>query len=188
LRADFLLLAGATAIALVVQIGVEAVPWIGWLAGFLIAGPLWGGLYGLFLKRVRGQPAVLGDMFAGFGAKLVPLMGAGALFQVGVIAGLVLCVVPGVFLFTAWLFVWPLLLERDLGVWEAFELSRKTVQPQWWAYFVYAAVGLLVFLAGGLVFGVGIVVTAALVNASYVCAFEDVFGGRKEAASAGAGG
>jgi uncharacterized membrane protein len=48
---------------------VAQVPLIGALASianFIIAGPLMGGVFYLFLRAIRGEPAEIGDIFSGF--------------------------------------------------------------------------------------------------------------------------
>jgi len=40
---------------------------------FIVAGPLMGGTYYIFLKRLRGEPASVGDMFDGFNRSFLPL-------------------------------------------------------------------------------------------------------------------
>ncbi len=39
----------------------------------IVAGPLMGGTYYIFLKRLRGEPASVGDMFDGFNRSFLPL-------------------------------------------------------------------------------------------------------------------
>jgi uncharacterized membrane protein len=49
--------------------GLSNIPLIGpvfSIANFVISGPLMAGLYWLFLRGVRGEPAEIGDMFEGF--------------------------------------------------------------------------------------------------------------------------
>ena len=49
--------------------GLGAIPWIGILfslASLILTGPLVGGLYMVFLRRIRKQGGEVGDLFAGF--------------------------------------------------------------------------------------------------------------------------
>lgn len=50
------------------------VPFVGGIAQLILTGPLTGGVYWLFLQRIRGQPAGVGDVFAGFQRGFVQLM------------------------------------------------------------------------------------------------------------------
>jgi uncharacterized membrane protein len=70
-----------------------AIPFIGPLfsiANLLIVGPLLGGLYYVFIRTIRGQPAEIGDVFAGFGKSFIQLF-LGHLIP-ALLAGL--CLIP----------------------------------------------------------------------------------------------
>jgi uncharacterized membrane protein len=72
LQSDFGLLFGATLLFLLISGGLSLlgqIPLAGVFASltqFVIGGPLAGGLFYLFLRRLRGEPVQLGDMFDGF--------------------------------------------------------------------------------------------------------------------------
>ncbi len=68
------MLVGATLVILLIQIAAESVPLIGGLVGLVVTGPLYGGLYWLNLRLVRGEPAEFSDAFAGFNRAFVQLM------------------------------------------------------------------------------------------------------------------
>ena len=40
---------------------------------FIVSGPLMGGVYLIYLKRLRGEPATVGEMFEGFNRSFLPL-------------------------------------------------------------------------------------------------------------------
>ncbi|MEY4918741.1 MAG: hypothetical protein RL616_2654 [Verrucomicrobiota bacterium] len=65
------------------------------LANFVIAGPFMGGVLWLFLRGVRGEPAEVGDVFAGFKRHF------GQLFLATFVQGLfmVLCMIPFIVVF-----------------------------------------------------------------------------------------
>ena len=76
---------------LVVVLGM--IPFIGSLvsiANLIIAGPLLGGLYYVFIRTIRQQPANAGDVFAGFRTQFVQLF-LGKIVS-GLLAGL--CMIP----------------------------------------------------------------------------------------------
>src|SRR6266576_1382791 len=72
-RDNFWLLVGATAVALVIGSAFGFFPVLGIPAAVFLALVFQGGLQWLFLKRVRGEPADLGDVFAGVRLASVPL-------------------------------------------------------------------------------------------------------------------
>ena len=69
IKSDFWLLVGASFLAGLIAAGA-GLP----VVGLIIGGPMMGGLYALYLKKIRGQPAGLGDAFLGFSTAFVPLM------------------------------------------------------------------------------------------------------------------
>jgi uncharacterized membrane protein len=73
--------------------GFSAIPFIGPLfsiANLIIAGPLVGGMFYVFIQTIRGQPANAGDVFAGFRKEFVQLF-LGKIVS-GLLAGL--CMIP----------------------------------------------------------------------------------------------
>lgn len=68
---------GATALVYAVLFGVGFIPYLGLVLPLFLTGPLFGGLWLFFVKKVRGQQAGVEDAFGGFGPRFVPLMLAG---------------------------------------------------------------------------------------------------------------
>jgi hypothetical protein len=178
-RDNFWLLAGATAIAKVLGYALWFVPALGIPATVLFALVFQGGLHWLFLKRVRGEPADLGDVFAGFSLAFVPLLLAGIIVHVLVGVGLALCIVPGIYLIVAWrMFVPLLIVDKGLEFWPAMELSRKVVTKHWWQCFGLFLLAILVGLLGLLGCIVGIFFTLPIAVGATVYAYVDIFGAR----------
>jgi hypothetical protein len=115
---------------------------------FVLRGALYGGFYGLILSRIRGQPAGLGAVFAGFREGFGQLMLAGMVATLLTKVGMCCLLLPGLYLYVAWLFAIPLIADRQLEFWSAMEASRKVVNRVWFQVF---AVVLLAFLPSILV-------------------------------------
>jgi uncharacterized membrane protein len=93
-RGNFLLSIGATFVVMLVSCVLSAVPLIGGPINLVLQGILYGGLYWFFLKLLRGEPAELGDAFAGFKRNTKDLILAGVV-QGAIVVGVVLvAVVP----------------------------------------------------------------------------------------------
>jgi hypothetical protein len=136
LTANFGVLFGATAVAWLISFGCQFIPLVGGIANWLIAGVLYGGVYLVFLNRIHGRPASIGDVFVGFTTGFVQLMLAGFLTKLLTFIGLCCCLVlPGLYLFVAWLFSVPLVADKRLEFWSAMELSRKVVTRVWFKMF-----------------------------------------------------
>jgi len=176
---NFWLLVGATALISVISLGMQFIPVLGHAAGVLFGFLLWGGLDLLFLKRLRGQPAEAGDVFAGFGLAFGQLMLGSVVAHVLTGIGLLLCILPGIYLLVAWWMFAPLLIiDKGLEFWPAMELSRKVVNKHWWACFGLLILTFLVGCAGVLALVVGVFVTLPIALGATVCAYQDIFGAR----------
>ena len=136
LTANFGLLFGATFLVWLITTGCQFIPLIGGIINWLIYGVLYGGLYLIFLNRIRGRPASVGDVFAGFSLGFAQLMLVGFLTKLLTMFGLSCCLVlPGLYLFVAWMFSVPLVADKRLEFWSAMELSRKVVTRVWFETF-----------------------------------------------------
>jgi hypothetical protein len=90
----------------------------------------------VYLKRVRREPAAFEDLFSGFQSGFLQLA------LVGIVSGLLsmlatFCclILPGIYLFVAWLFAIPLVADKRFEFWTAMELSRKVVTKVWFEIF-----------------------------------------------------
>lgn len=104
--------------------------------------PLQAGVLMLGVNRAAGLPvrtAMVGD-YLGRWLKIAGLL----LLQILLVGiGFLLFILPGIYLGVSYVLAQPLLLDRDLGVWQALETSRKATWHCWLRMF-----GLLAALAG----------------------------------------
>jgi hypothetical protein len=175
-KTNFGLLVGASFLLFLISLGLGFIPILGAIANLVIYGPLLGGLYFLYLKRIRGRDASVGDLFAGFSMAFLPLMLAYIVMTVLTGIGILLCLIPGIYLIVAWLFTLPLIIDRRIDFWPAMELSRKVVTKNWWNIFGLGIVLFLVAVAGVLACGIGLLVTIPIATAALMYAYEDIFG------------
>lgn len=181
---NFGILTGATALVIIILSFLNSIAGAGNVAGFALGGVFVAGLSWGYLKAIRGAAPTIQDTFDGFSRCFVPLLLASILTSVFVFAGLLLCILPGVYLFVAWLFVFPLIFELRLDFWPAMELSRKVVHERWWELFGLAfAVAILTFV-GLLLFGIGVFFTSPVAVGAIMYAYDDIF--RKYSAQAAA--
>ena len=147
LQANFGLLFGAAFLVGLLGLVFQFIPLIGGIIYLLAAGVLNGGLFLVFLNRIRGRPAAVGDVFAGFNIAFAQLMLAGLLTSLLAWLGLACCLIlPGVYLFVAWTFSVPLVADQRLEFWSAMELSRKVVTRVWFEMFGLLVLAFLPFI------------------------------------------
>jgi uncharacterized membrane protein len=106
----------------------------------------------------------------------IPLLVIGVLFLV---AGL--CVM--IYLGYCWIFTIPLVMDKQMGFWDAMKLSRGMVQKHWWIIFGFMIVMGLIGAAGMLACCVGALFTMPLAFGAIVYLYEDIFGAVAEQAA-----
>ncbi len=99
----------------------------------ILGGPLLAGLYGMVIGRVRdGRRAEVGDVFSGFD-RFWAFFGAG--LALVVLIGLAsITIIGGVLLATIWLYVFPLMVDRGIGLGEAMSASYDIVRRSFWEH------------------------------------------------------
>ena len=184
-RGDFWPLVGVTALVQVLLAAASSLGEVSRAAGnvkvntsvlgILLSGPLMGGLYLYFLKRIRGERVRVETAFSGFSNSLLHLILAS--FVTGVLTMLAsLCLIlPGIYLAVAWFFTLPLVIDKRLDFWPAMRLSRKTISLHWWKFFGFLLVLGLLNLAGLVACLVGFFVTLPVSLAALMYAYEDIF-------------
>ena len=173
--ANFWLCVGASFLIWLLLIISGFIPFGSLLLGYV----LWGGLEWMFLKLSRGQKAEIADAFAGFSMAFAQLLLFSLVGQILTMVGLVLCILPGIYLAVCWmLFSQLLILDKGLEFWPAMELSRKVVTKHWWAVFALCLLCLLISLGGLIVCIIGLFVAMPICIAAKVYAYEEIFGAR----------
>jgi len=183
-QSRFIVCFGATAVIILLSVGLGSIHSIGAVVHAVLGFALWGGLQFMFLRLIRGQTADVGDAFAGFKGSLVALMLASLVAHVLTGIGFILLILPGLYLLTVWWMFTPMLIiDRQLDFWPAMELSRKTVNRNWWPCFGLLLLTLLIALAGAVVCGVGLFFTLPISLITIGFAYERLFGRPSEAAA-----
>jgi hypothetical protein len=148
----------------------------------ILAGPLLGGLFWYFLKKIRREPAQVSDAFAGFNQSFVQLFLGALVASLLVTIGFAACILPGIYLGVAWKLALPIIIDKRLGFWDAMEVSRKVLTRCWWSFFLFLIVCTLINIGGVLLCGIGLLFTAPLTMLALTFLYEDLFGSTKPAA------
>jgi hypothetical protein len=154
------------AIALVVFIALALLgillAWIlGWLGVVLgvflsIAGTFW--LQGALIQAVSDVRDGRADLsvsetFAHVRPKLGKIIVAGILLGLAIAIGLLLLIVPGLYLLTIWIAVIPAIVLEDRGIGEAFGRSRELVRGNGWNVFGVIVLTFLLLIGVGIAIG-----------------------------------
>jgi hypothetical protein len=111
---------------------------------------------GMVVEAVRDildgrRDYTIGGLFSSAAPYIGPLLGAGILAGIGVAIGLVLLIVPGLFLLTIWAVIVPAIVIERTGVLGAFGRSRELVRGNGWRVFgVIVVLFLLQAVVGGI--------------------------------------
>jgi len=186
---DFALLAGWTLIVAMAIIATSVIPRVGWLAGLLLNNLLTAGVYLVFLARMRGQRPVFNAVMvtvrnaagrlvlAGVTQSMItaPIVYASTTTSEQLRNGLLVLSIPSLYLLVGYVFVLPLIVDRNLPFWRAMETSRRTVHRQWFQTFglLFAAGLLLIIPARWFIFG--LVLTLPVCTAALMFGYEDLF-------------
>lgn len=181
--ATILFLAGLT------QIRALALP-----VGVLLNDLLLGGLFVLYLGAIRGRRPSFDDILARVMKHAVRLILAGLvqslvtapLFLVtmlavttrstAAVAGAAVLAIPTLYLAVAYVFLLPLIVDRELSIRAALEASRKAVHPAWMRVFGLMMAMLLLGILSVLMAGIPLLITIPVSVAAFCYAYMDLFG------------
>jgi len=152
-----------------------SLPRVGGLISLAISGPLHVGFYIVCAKLLQRQTPLFQDFFTGF-QFFLPLLLLTIVSSLLVILGLVLLILPGIFLIVCYLFASIIVIDRRLDFWPSMELSRQTVQKQWFGVFIFVLLLVLINLGGALLLGIGLLVTLPVSACAVAAAYNEIFG------------
>lgn len=102
------------------------------------------------------------------------------LIYVMVFIGLLLFVIPGIYLAVAYYMAMPLVVEKGLSPWEAMEISRKAVSKRWFTMFFFGIVLSLILLVSMLPIFIGLIWTLPMAMIAYGIVYRNMLGIRTE--------
>ena len=149
---------GFCLVNVVIHLALHALPRVSWLVSAGLSAPLFMGNFIVSAKLLQRQTPAFRDFFSGF-QFFWPLFLLSLVVSVFIGIGMILLIIPGVYLAVAYLFASYLVVDRHLDFWPAMELSRGTVNPRWFGYFVFTLLLALLNLAGAVLLGLGLLVT-----------------------------
>lgn len=151
------------------------IDFLGQILIMLVTYPLAAGLMMMGIKRVRGldiQPTMIFDYYP----KTIPIFLLNLLMFALLAVGLILLVLPGIYLMIAYMLAVPLLLDKNLGVWQALETSRKTITPCWFRFFGLTFVMGLILLVSALPLLIGLIWTLPMFSLVIGIVYRDMIG------------
>ncbi|MCB1705820.1 MAG: hypothetical protein KDI17_13210 [Halioglobus sp.] len=138
--------------------GSDAVDFIRQLITAVITYPLMVGLMMIAIKHSAGLPTSASMVFDYY-PSTIPIFLTYLLMAVLIGVGFFLLVVPGIYLMFAYMLALPLLVDRQLGIWQALETSRKAITPCWFRVFGLSVVTAVIVVVSAIPLGIGLIWT-----------------------------
>lgn len=141
----------------------------------LVTYPLGAGILMLGIKRARNEdvsPRMIFDYYP----QTIPIFLLYLLMTLLIVLGLVLLILPGIYLMIAYLFALPLLVERKLGIWDALETSRKAITPYWFRFAGLVLVMVVIILLSLIPLGIGLIWTLPMFSVILGIVYRNMFG------------
>jgi uncharacterized membrane protein len=136
--------------------------------------PLFAGFIIIALMLSRNQQSAFVRYFWGF-RHLVPLLLFTIVSTAFIFIGLVLFVIPGLYLTVAYLFAPYLIVDKNIDFWPAMELSRKKVNRHWFGIAAFCVVLLFINALACIPLFIGLFITIPVSLYALAAAYEDIF-------------
>ncbi len=121
-----------------------------------------GGLITMCLNHLRGQPVEVGQLFS-VKHLWMPLLISGMLVSLLTMLGMLLLIIPGIYLAIAYgLVTWIIVEQPGVTFWEAMEGSRKLITQHWFKFFGLGFVLGVINMIAAIPLGIGLFWTMPL--------------------------
>lgn len=145
------------------------------LVAALIVYPLSAGIIMMGICQVAGRPVKVGMMF-GYFERTLKLFLLYLTMSLMIVVGFILLILPGIYLTVAYVMALPLLIEKNMGVWDALETSRKAISKRWFTVFaIFILLGAL-FVLSAIPLGIGLIWTLPLTVLVMAVMYKTIFG------------
>lgn len=139
-----------------------------------ILSPFSAGMEFFYIEAARGR-ANFGNLFAGFTRSWLQVVLFALVFTFLSWVGLLLFIIPGIYLSVCYMYSDNLIVDQKMGFWEAMELSRKTVHRHWFSVFALILLELILTISGFFLCLIGIFFTPLLACFFYAESYRQLF-------------
>jgi uncharacterized membrane protein len=147
----------------------------------LIMFPLGLGLGLMGIRCAAGRDTPVSTLWEPYN-QAIPLIVMAVLMTILIVIGFFLLILPGIYLSVAYSFAPYLIIEKNMGVWEALETSRKAITEYWWRYFGLMLVLLLLFIIGSIPLLIGLIWVLPIIVIATGDVFKKTFGNKESEA------
>jgi hypothetical protein len=157
------------------SVGAIGVQVLSQLITTAISMPMAAGLMIMGIQRSVNAPISSGAVLHYF-PQILSLLLLVILMYLMIAVGLVLLVIPGIYLMVSYYLAIPLLIEKNLGPWQALEASRKAISKRWFAIFGFFIVLTLINLVAMIPLLIGLIWTVPMSVIAMGILYRNIFG------------
>lgn len=136
------------------------------LVGLVVSVPLGAALWFAYLETTRGEDPEVGDLLDGYDY-FVDLVLASVIVAVAVGIGLLLLVLPGIYIGLRLAFVPLLVMDKDMGAWEAVQESGDRTAGETLSLLGLLVASVVILLVGFALLLVGVIPALAWVGTAW---------------------
>lgn len=129
--------------------------WVLGIIGMLASVYVRAGFANVSLRAADGKELKFDNLFA-INEKYWVFLGATILFMLAVGFGTVLFIIPGIMIAMAWMMYSYIVIDKQIGVWDALKESARITKGYRWTLFGFVLLLALINLAGAILFGIGL--------------------------------
>lgn len=154
----------------------------GWLFGVvsqviiaMATWPMFAGLAMISIYRAAGKP-IHATMVFDYYPKTLPIFALYLIVTIAIVLGMILLIIPGIYLMTALSMALPLLIEKNLGVGASLITSIKVVNKCWFRVFGLFLLMTLLMAVAIVPLGIGLIWALPMMMLSYGIIYREMFG------------
>jgi len=141
----------------------------------VVALPMGFAIMIMAMRHANRKSVSAGEIFRHFDV-IGSLFVAYLIQTIFVIIGLLLLVLPGIYLMFAYMYAMPLIVEKKMGPWQALETSRKTLTRVWFRFFGFMLLITLINLLGVIPIGLGMIWTIPWSVLAMAMVYQKIYG------------
>ena len=141
----------------------------------ILSYPIFAGILMMGLHRSIDAPVNFKMAFA-YLSNALPVIIACVFISILVTLGMILLVIPGIYLSIAYVFTLPLIIDKNMDFWQAMETSRKAVTQHWFKVFFSFLLMMIIYLVSIIPFGVGLIWSVPMLVALQGILYRNIFG------------
>jgi uncharacterized membrane protein len=129
------------------------------------------GFMKIYIKLADKKDAQISDLWSFTPSQVWNYLLGSLLYGIVVVLGLILLVIPGIYLMLKYMFTPYILVTKKVGPMKAMEMSAKMTDGQKFSIFGLAVAAVVINLLGALALGIGLIITIPVTYLSYALAY-----------------